>query len=58
MLSHCGVVRGREEGKEELWRRVVNRPLLPPSSVLSDQAEQTLALWGLWLPPPPLLLVW
>lgn len=32
MVSHCDVVRGREEGKEELWSRVNSRPLLPPLS--------------------------
>lgn len=30
MVSHYE--RGREEGKEGLWSRVINRPLLPPRS--------------------------
>lgn len=50
MLSHREVVGGREEGKEGLWSRVINRPLLPPRSVFSDQAEHTGAPWGVWLP--------
>lgn len=37
---------GGEEGKEELWSRVNDRPVMLPLS--SDQARCTVALSGSW----------